>query len=374
MDDDQAAAWSARRAVVLAVGGLVVNAVCLCAPSLATASSAHSNTVRQDTRLAAGQSRPSANRRFRLVMQHDGNLVLRRRGSKRALWSSQTAGHAGATAEMQGDGNLVVYSASRRPLYWTGTLGQAGNRLVVRNNGNLVMYSRTRVVQWSSRQDVHTLTEDQVLRSGQSRRSPNGRYRLVMQRDGNVVLHAKGSQQELWSSQSGGHAGATAELQEDGNLVVYSPSRSPLFWTATQGQAGNRLVVQNDGNVVVYSPARVALWSSAEDVHALTQDQVLRPGQSRSSSDRRFELRMQEDGNLALYEVSTNNLLWSSQTAGHAGATGEMQRDGNFVVYSVSRQPLFRTFTEGQAGNRLVVENDGHVVVYSAAGATLWRS
>jgi hypothetical protein len=41
---------------------------------------------------------------------------------------------------MQGDGNLVIYSANWTPLWWSGTAGYAGAYLAVQGDSNLVVY------------------------------------------------------------------------------------------------------------------------------------------------------------------------------------------------------------------------------------------
>lgn len=74
----------------------------------------------QPAKLLAGDSMYGPDRRTRLVMQGDGNLVLYRDG--RPLWNTGTPGNPGAWAVLQGDGNFVVYTAAGRPLWHTGTL------------------------------------------------------------------------------------------------------------------------------------------------------------------------------------------------------------------------------------------------------------
>jgi hypothetical protein len=72
------------------------------------------------------------------VYQHDGNLVLYRVSNGAALWASMTF-QPGQVA-MQGDGNLVIYSANWTPLWWSGTAGYAGAYLAVQGDSNLVVY------------------------------------------------------------------------------------------------------------------------------------------------------------------------------------------------------------------------------------------
>src|SRR5439155_550578 len=54
------------------------------------------------------------------------------------------------------------------------------------------------------------------LAGSQSLRSPNGRYVLSMQTDGNLVLYADG--QALWASWTQNNPGAWVVMQGDGNL------------------------------------------------------------------------------------------------------------------------------------------------------------
>lgn len=82
----------------------------------------------------------SANGRYVLAMQGDGNLVLRDQG--KAIWNSGTVRNPGAYAVMQGDGNFVVRSVSGRALWNSGTRvssGMPGTELTVQDDGNAVI-------------------------------------------------------------------------------------------------------------------------------------------------------------------------------------------------------------------------------------------
>ncbi|GAA4035219.1 hypothetical protein GCM10023063_19520 [Arthrobacter methylotrophus] len=95
------------------------------------------------SRLNAGGSRISLDRRYTLIMQGDGNLVLY--GPSGAAWSSATSG-SGNWAVMQGDGNLVVYTSGGKALWASGTGGQSGAELYVQGDGNLVLYRNRRAI------------------------------------------------------------------------------------------------------------------------------------------------------------------------------------------------------------------------------------
>jgi hypothetical protein len=98
--------------------------------------------------LQPGAQRVSADGRFVLAFQGDGNLVLYQ-GST-ALWSTGTHGTGATVAVMQGDGNLVLYSSAGAPLWASNTAGNPGAWLVVQGDGNLVLYSSSGTALWAS--------------------------------------------------------------------------------------------------------------------------------------------------------------------------------------------------------------------------------
>jgi hypothetical protein len=104
--------------------------------------------------LYAWQSITSADGRFLLTYQGDGNLVLRDSQTLEALWSSNTSGTTSGFTAMQGDGNLVVYDGSGIARWASSTEGNPGAFLVVQSDGNLVIYSDyTNWALWASNTD-----------------------------------------------------------------------------------------------------------------------------------------------------------------------------------------------------------------------------
>ena len=100
-----------------------------------------------------------------------------------------------------------------------------------------------------------TLYAPESLQPGQYLTSANGRYRAIMQPDGNFVVYRDGSP-VWWRAAS---PGAYVIMQPDGNLVLYFNGQ-PIWSSGSFSTAKNRLVMQDDGNLVVYSGDR-ALWS-----------------------------------------------------------------------------------------------------------------
>lgn len=104
-----------------------------------------------------------------------------------------------------------------------------------------------------------TLTQGQKLDSGQSLTSNNGAYTLTLQDDGNLVLTEGGS--PVWASDTSGHSAGRAEVQSDGNFVVYDNGGGALWSSNTEGRSDVKLVLQDDRNLVLYSGAD-SVWSS----------------------------------------------------------------------------------------------------------------
>jgi hypothetical protein len=92
------------------------------------------------SQMRPGDALTSGNRRYRLVFQDDGNLVLYDEVERAPLWATDTGGASGGFASMQGDGNFVVYDGQGVPRWASDTGGGTAAFLVVQDDGNLVMY------------------------------------------------------------------------------------------------------------------------------------------------------------------------------------------------------------------------------------------
>src|SRR5262249_20924649 len=139
-----------------------------------------------------------------------GNLVLYD-ATGAPLWSSGTTGRAPGVAVMQDDGNFVVYDASGTAIWSTGTAGHAGASLAVQSDGKLVGYDASGDALHATRtarragagepaggdrghpdlpvSPVSSPRPGRSLHSNESITSPDGRYRLIYQTDGNLVLY-----------------------------------------------------------------------------------------------------------------------------------------------------------------------------------------
>lgn len=98
-----------------------------------------------------------------------------------------------------------------------------------------------------------TLLANNLIRSG------DGRFNLIMQTDGNLVLYYYNY--PLWNSKTNGKPVNRAIMQNDGNLVLYSAANVAYWASNTAGYPGAFAVVQDDGNFVIYQSG-IARWAS----------------------------------------------------------------------------------------------------------------
>ncbi|RJQ80402.1 LysM peptidoglycan-binding domain-containing protein [Pseudonocardiaceae bacterium YIM PH 21723] len=116
----------------------------------------------------------------------------------------------------------------------------------------------------------NTLRANQELRDDQNIVSDNGRFRLAMQPDGNLVLADLNSGSAIWSSKTNG-SGKSAKMQGDGNFVVYADGDDAKWSSNTNGNDGAYVVVGNDGNVVVCKDDAGTLWETGTRVAGADQ-------------------------------------------------------------------------------------------------------
>jgi hypothetical protein len=108
----------------------------------------------------------------------------------------------------------------------------------------------------------------------------------------------------------------------------------------------------------------------------LLPNQGLTPTKFINSPDGRFRFTLQNDGNLVLYgPYGQSQALWASGTEGNTNVFDVlMQVDGNLVVYNVDNNAIWASVTEGNEEAYLVVHNDGNVVIYDSSNQTIWQT
>ena len=220
--------------------------------------------------LAVGGSLRSPNG-FVLALQADGNLVVYAQHGL-PLWASNTAGHTDVWyLQMEPDGNLVLHDQNDLAMWTSGTDGHPGASAVMLDDGNFVINDAAGSPLWATDTVVppqppppargDRLQPGEGLIFGGTLVSGDGRFTVILQADGNLVLYAPGTR-PLWASNTADPTVWDAVMEGDGNLVVYNRDQVPLFATGTYSHPGAWAVIQNDGNFVVYDAANKPLWAT----------------------------------------------------------------------------------------------------------------
>jgi hypothetical protein len=112
-----------------------------------------------------------------------------------------------------------------------------------------------------------------VLKAGQEMTSPNDRYALRMQNDGNLVEY--GARGPIWATGTSGNKGAYVLLQPVGNLVIYPKGKGPpppgsrttpaLWASSTEPHSpGVYLRLENSGRIELIVPqSKEIAWEAA---------------------------------------------------------------------------------------------------------------
>lgn len=94
------------------------------------------------------------------------------------------------------------------------------------------------------------------------------------------------------------------------------------------------------------------------------------------SPDGTIRLLYQDDGNLVIYDMTTDpwTPLWSTGTVGDSTGMVSMQGDGNLVVYDGDSSAVWSSGTSGNDGAYLALLDTGDLMVLRTDGFGLWWS
>jgi hypothetical protein len=106
---------------------------------------------------------------------------------------------------------------------------------------------------------------------------------------------------------------------------------------------------------------------------SLAAGQQMPAGYALVSNTGGYNLQMQSDGNLVLYNCC-GTALWHTGTYPNPGALAVLQNDGNLVVYNAAGVLLWNRPLSGWAsGSRLILQEDSNLVIYAPGGTPTWH-
>ncbi|MEE3404912.1 MAG: peptidoglycan amidohydrolase family protein [Acutalibacteraceae bacterium] len=245
--------------------------------------------------------------------------------------------------------------------------------------------------------DKLILTGGQVVSTGASFKSNNGKYELILQTDGDLVLYecnaSGGYVRKVWSSGTSGHsidyfrysAGFRLSLGTDGTLDVgilrrYARNTESLWHTksffTTGGASSYSLRLSNDGELYVYCTANSArvsgsIWSSRNSISCTSiMNSALQTTQCLVSENGQYRAIMQTDGNFVIYPAPTASdaapkAIWHSHTCNKGVTRFWLQQDGNLVARKTDGTPVTASNTgrSPYANYTMTLTNSGYLEV-----------
>ncbi len=224
-----------------------------------------------------------------------------------------------------------------------------------------------------------TLNAPGVLHGGQQLVSQNANFRMLMGRNGDLLLYSPWHE-VMWHSRTAGHHGAYLSLQSNGNLVVRAQSGKALWATKTRGRHA-RLVMRDNGSLALISGRRV-LWYTHTVLRygwhdnpapraRLAPGHSLTPGHQLTSANGDYQALMRRSGGFVVR--SSTATLWTTNTYGWSGARLTFAPDGNLVLYAADGRALWQSRTRVRGG-LVVLADNGNLVIFDARGHIAWQS
>lgn len=139
---------------------------------------------------------------------------------------------------------------------------------------------------------------------------------------------------------------------------------------------GNQPVGQNYGLTTVVPGQSVNLQS--------IRDRIVSPGQLFENEflkapTKDFYARLQSDGNFVIYtnaNFDKNYAIWETNTdgKGHGPYTLRIQEDGNLVLYDRDVNPLWTSLTDGKGVGpfQLLLTDDGNLTLFDRNQSLIW--
>jgi hypothetical protein len=84
------------------------------------------------------------------------------------------------------------------------------------------------------------------------------------------------------------------------------------------------------------------------------------------------QVNLRGDGYLVA--VKDGATIWSSQVSGTPGVELRMQEDGHLAMYDNNGATVWQTHTSGHPGAYATILPNGYLVIFSARGTALWSS
>lgn len=168
--------------------------------------------------------------------------------------------------------------------------------------------------------------------------------------------------------------GASSAAAQSTQTYTYDAHGRLIGVATATGDRGGGVVTEYDYDDADNRTERQAYGiTGPANYYQMTNDATLTTTQFLYSPSTSATLTLQQDGNLVLKCGST--VKWSTATASGRSMYFRVQADGNMVLYDVDFTSIWSSGTAGNAGAVLTLHNSGNLILRNAADTTtLWQS
>ena len=99
---------------------------------------------------------------------------------------------------------------------------------------------------------------NEILARGKYLQSRNGRYKLYLRKNGNLVLTCK--ERPIWTSFTSNSTVNFLYFDEEGTSLILRGKDNSTVWRAPSTGLGKELVLQDDGKLVLYNSCNTSVW------------------------------------------------------------------------------------------------------------------
>lgn len=107
------------------------------------------NSLQINQTMKTGQRIVSSTGGYHFDIQGDGNMVTYS-ATGAVVWTANTTGKGGVSLQLQGDGNLVLRTTAGVAVWSSGTSGKSASYLILQSDGKLVLRNASGATVWSN--------------------------------------------------------------------------------------------------------------------------------------------------------------------------------------------------------------------------------
>lgn len=367
----------------------------------------------------------SANGKYKLTITPNGNIVITKTKSSKAVWSSNSSQKKVSTYKLilLKTGNLVLINTKDKILWQSNSVGapKKNYNVLLNNNGVLTIFKHGNKLVWDSalkaqkfKQNIMTnqLTEGLYIKSGQSLYSKNSNFKLDLGVDGNIVINNKAGKQ-VWTSntKNKGTGPYSLLMKTNGNLVLIDKKKVVIWSTKTRGKLNKnyKVKLQENGTLTVLKGKKL-LWDNVKGLYekpvhlkkeatpkpkpvqkkvvlpptlpkhidvgtsTLTQKNKLNENEALFSQNQKYSLELRDDGVLSLYNypdsisnINNKVLIWSSNTkTKHKGPYKLIVSKKGVLKIEGKKKTVWTNKYKNLSYGEFIakIENDGNLNVY----------